>query len=85
MVPPTAVALAGGLAAAALFAVNNVLKCIIKSNDAKKQRGEEEGRARTERSNFREGNCPESRLKSLTTSRMVVVAAGDRGGGAFMT
>ena len=43
MVPPTAVALAGagGLAAAALFAVNNVLKCIIKSNDAEEQRGKE--------------------------------------------
>ena len=41
MVPPTAVALAGGLAAAALFAVNNVLKCIIKSNDAEEHRGKE--------------------------------------------
>ena len=41
MVPPTAVALAGGLAAAALFAVNNVLKCIIKNNDAEEHRGKE--------------------------------------------
>ena len=41
MVPPIAVALAGGLAAAALFAVNNVLKCIIKSNDAEEHRGKE--------------------------------------------
>ena len=80
-----------------MFAVNNVLKCIIKSNDAEEHRGKEGEEAGREeggivgieasaKKNFREGNCPESRLKSLTTSRMVVVVvAGDRGGGAFMT
>ena len=54
--------------------VNNVLKCIIKSNGAQEQRvlegregrRESEWRARAERSNFREGNCQESRLKSLS-------------------